>query len=301
MFLNPEDIIYHNQPMLYYRVQIKVLEVEDWHDPSDSSDDDGYDQAPRGSDDPQQSYWLQPWPKKTRFSSVGDGADSSGDPCRLGPQSSSCRGVVVGSILVPVDSPTSPLSGEGGHGVATLALLGGHVAGGPNHNQEPRQMGPTMHQQPLDSRGGHTGYQDLQPAWVPVMSQDRTTTVDNLPSQDPMILEAALQPMEVQQHTVLRAHNLEAGCLEGHAVFCLEGAPLVTSPSLARLQGLGGHLQTTLPDASGLLCVGADVPNPLPRVMLSNQDGPLLLGWSQVVNPPTSSAPQVGPEFTDRA
>jgi hypothetical protein len=137
MFLNPEEIIYHYQPMLYYRVQIEVLEVEDWHDPSDSSDDDGYDQVPRGSDDPQQSCWLQPWPKKTRFSNVGDGAFSNGDSCGSGPQPSSCRGVVVGSILVPVDSLVSPLSSEGGHGAATLVLPGGRVAGGPSHNQEP--------------------------------------------------------------------------------------------------------------------------------------------------------------------
>jgi hypothetical protein len=41
MFLNPEDVIHHNQSMLWYHVLIDVLEVEDWHDPSDSSDDAG--------------------------------------------------------------------------------------------------------------------------------------------------------------------------------------------------------------------------------------------------------------------
>jgi hypothetical protein len=42
MFLNPEDVIHHNQSMLWYHVLIDVLEVEDWHDPSDSSDDAGF-------------------------------------------------------------------------------------------------------------------------------------------------------------------------------------------------------------------------------------------------------------------
>jgi hypothetical protein len=87
----------------------------------------------------------------------------------------------------------------------------------------------------------------------------------------------------------------------GSHLFCLEGGPPVTSPSLTKLQGLGGHLQTTVPDASRLLCAGADVSNPLPHVMLPNQDGPPLLGRSQVVNPPASSMPQAGPEFTHRA
>jgi hypothetical protein len=236
-----------------------VLEVEDSHDPSgSSSDNNGYDQAARGSNDPQRSYWIQPWPKKTYFSSIGNGAGSSGDPCGSGPQPSSCRGIVVGSILVPVHSPASPLSSEGGHGVTTLTLPGGHVTGGPNHILEPQQTGLTTHQQLLESQGGHTGFQDLQAAWVPVLSQDRTTTVDSLPSQDPMLLEVALQPMDVRQHTILRdSHNLESDCLEGRAMFCLEGAPPATSPSLVELQGLGGRLQTALLDASGLLCVGS--------------------------------------------
>jgi hypothetical protein len=37
LFVDPEVIIYHNQPMLYYRVTIDVVEVLDWHDLSDSS------------------------------------------------------------------------------------------------------------------------------------------------------------------------------------------------------------------------------------------------------------------------
>jgi hypothetical protein len=48
LFLNTEEIIYHNQHMLHYQVMINILEVVDWHEPSDlsSSSDDS------DSDDP---------------------------------------------------------------------------------------------------------------------------------------------------------------------------------------------------------------------------------------------------------
>jgi hypothetical protein len=37
LFVDPEEIIYHNQSLLCYHVTINMLEVEVWHDPSDSS------------------------------------------------------------------------------------------------------------------------------------------------------------------------------------------------------------------------------------------------------------------------
>jgi hypothetical protein len=37
LFVDPEEIIYHNQSLLRYHVTINMLEVEVWHDPSDSS------------------------------------------------------------------------------------------------------------------------------------------------------------------------------------------------------------------------------------------------------------------------
>jgi hypothetical protein len=40
MFVNPEEIIFHNTLALCYRVEIDNLEFADWHDPSDSSSDD---------------------------------------------------------------------------------------------------------------------------------------------------------------------------------------------------------------------------------------------------------------------
>jgi hypothetical protein len=39
MFLNLEDIIHHNHPGLSYPIQVDIVEIEDWNDLSDSSDD----------------------------------------------------------------------------------------------------------------------------------------------------------------------------------------------------------------------------------------------------------------------
>jgi hypothetical protein len=66
MFLNLEDVIHHNQSTLWYHVLIDILEVEDWNDPSDSSDDSSTD-ANGGPMDPQRHCWIQSWPKKTHF------------------------------------------------------------------------------------------------------------------------------------------------------------------------------------------------------------------------------------------
>jgi hypothetical protein len=63
LFIDPEELIYHNHPTLRHRVLIKVIEVVDWHEPPDSSNDDN----PFG-----------PWPKKIRFSELQH--DSCEDP-----------------------------------------------------------------------------------------------------------------------------------------------------------------------------------------------------------------------------
>jgi hypothetical protein len=68
LFVNPEEFIHHDQPTLFYRVGFDVLEVEDWHVPSDSSSsnggsDSGGDGLPSGH-----GGFSQPWHKKTRFS-----------------------------------------------------------------------------------------------------------------------------------------------------------------------------------------------------------------------------------------
>jgi hypothetical protein len=53
LFVRPEDVIYHKHLMLRYRVLIDVLEVADWHEPSDSLDG-GFDIDVLDS-------WLRPW------------------------------------------------------------------------------------------------------------------------------------------------------------------------------------------------------------------------------------------------
>jgi hypothetical protein len=37
MFVDPEEVNYHSQSTLQYRVEVDMLEVEDWHVPSNSS------------------------------------------------------------------------------------------------------------------------------------------------------------------------------------------------------------------------------------------------------------------------
>jgi hypothetical protein len=67
LFVGLEEIIYHNQPMLYYCITIDMLEVLDWHDPSDSS-------SLGGDFNPDSLVgWLKPWPKQARFSGRGGG------------------------------------------------------------------------------------------------------------------------------------------------------------------------------------------------------------------------------------
>jgi hypothetical protein len=83
LFVNPEEFIHHSQPTLFYQIGFDVLEVEDWHVPSDSSSSDGGsdscgDGLPSGH-----GGFSQSWPKKTRFSIAEDVAgvsDSGGAP-----------------------------------------------------------------------------------------------------------------------------------------------------------------------------------------------------------------------------
>jgi hypothetical protein len=41
LFLDLEEVIYHNRPMLRYRVRLEIAEVVDWHVPSDMSSSGG--------------------------------------------------------------------------------------------------------------------------------------------------------------------------------------------------------------------------------------------------------------------
>jgi len=42
LFLRPEEIIYHQLPLLKYRVEIEILEIQDWTDNFDDSNDPYY-------------------------------------------------------------------------------------------------------------------------------------------------------------------------------------------------------------------------------------------------------------------
>jgi hypothetical protein len=37
LFVNPEDVMYHNKPTLHYWVAIRILEIIDWHVPASPS------------------------------------------------------------------------------------------------------------------------------------------------------------------------------------------------------------------------------------------------------------------------
>jgi hypothetical protein len=75
----PEEFIHHSQPTLFYRVGIDVLDVEDWHVPSDSSSSDGGSHSGGGGLSSGHGDFSQPWPKKTRFSIAEDVAGINGN------------------------------------------------------------------------------------------------------------------------------------------------------------------------------------------------------------------------------
>jgi hypothetical protein len=100
LFVNLEGFIHHSQPTLFYRVGIDVLDVEDWHVPSDSSSSDGGSDS--GDDGLPSGHggFSQPWPKKTSFSIAEDvaGVNGSGDAPLGG---SASVGFLVGDLPVP--------------------------------------------------------------------------------------------------------------------------------------------------------------------------------------------------------
>jgi hypothetical protein len=63
LFIDQEEVIYHSHPTLRHRVRIEVIEVVNWHQPPDSSDDDDL---------------FGPWPKKTSF--LESGPDTREEP-----------------------------------------------------------------------------------------------------------------------------------------------------------------------------------------------------------------------------
>ncbi|KAG2582472.1 hypothetical protein PVAP13_6KG412100 [Panicum virgatum] len=85
LFLRPHEIIHSKHDGLWYRVHIRIVELQDWNLSSDSSDDgtppDNFDNDEDEYPGFEQRCHSKPWPKRTRFD---DGAGSSADP-QLGP------------------------------------------------------------------------------------------------------------------------------------------------------------------------------------------------------------------------
>jgi len=78
LLLRPHEIIHSKHDGLWYRVDIRIVEVQDWNWPSDSSDDgtplDNFDSDEDEYPGFEQRCRSKPWPKRTRFD---DGAGSS--------------------------------------------------------------------------------------------------------------------------------------------------------------------------------------------------------------------------------
>ena len=84
LFLRPEEIIYHDLPMLKYRVEIEILECEDWNTDSDDSfephwSDRWWSESEDEDDIPgiRDLSRSSPWPRESVFRRLG-GRGSSG-------------------------------------------------------------------------------------------------------------------------------------------------------------------------------------------------------------------------------
>jgi hypothetical protein len=112
LFVNPEEFIHHSQPIMFYRVGFDVLEVEDWHVPSDSSLSDGGSDSGGDCLPSVHGGFSQPWTKKTSFSIAEDVAganDSGGAP----PGGNVGTGLWVDDLAVPWSASSSAASSPG--------------------------------------------------------------------------------------------------------------------------------------------------------------------------------------------
>ncbi|KAG2535761.1 uncharacterized protein LOC120692501 isoform X1 [Panicum virgatum] len=87
LFLRPEEIIHHELPLLHYKVEIEILEVQDWDDNGSSG---GSGTLPSDEDYPgfHQSSRSGPWPRRTVFRTPGFGNSSNASAGTGGPNSS---------------------------------------------------------------------------------------------------------------------------------------------------------------------------------------------------------------------
>ncbi|KAG2556277.1 hypothetical protein PVAP13_8NG073600 [Panicum virgatum] len=80
IFLRPEEIIYHDLPMLRYKVEIEILEIHDWNDDGSSDDSGTLPDRVLSDSDVEDDYpgfhqrsRSGPWPRRTVFRSPGYG------------------------------------------------------------------------------------------------------------------------------------------------------------------------------------------------------------------------------------
>ncbi|KAG2559162.1 hypothetical protein PVAP13_8NG313968 [Panicum virgatum] len=117
LFLRPDEVIHHHLPLLRYKVEIEILEIQDWND-SDSSDDSdlppdrvlsnsddddyysGFDQHSRGR--------SGPWPRRTVFRTPGYG-DVGGSS---GPSGSRNSGALLDMPHCPIRFGSFPWPSE---------------------------------------------------------------------------------------------------------------------------------------------------------------------------------------------
>ena len=97
LFLRPHEIIYHDLPLLKHRVEVEILEIQDWQGYSDDSDDPYWpDPIGSNSDDDDDCPGFRdrsntpPWPRQSVFrrlgyrgSSASSGAEATDGPPRV--------------------------------------------------------------------------------------------------------------------------------------------------------------------------------------------------------------------------
>lgn len=77
LFLREHEVIHSDLAFMRYRVQIRIIQVQDWNEPPSSPSDGG--PGPDDSDDPEWGFGVGgrsgPWPRSDRFA----GDDAGGD------------------------------------------------------------------------------------------------------------------------------------------------------------------------------------------------------------------------------
>ena len=108
--LQPEDIRYHEQRLLRYKVDIEILEIHDWNDSGSSDGGDTLPDRVLSDSDSDEDYpgvapnlRSRPWPRRTIFRTPGYGDGPSGAGADAG-ASNPTPGDVADAPVILVDS-----------------------------------------------------------------------------------------------------------------------------------------------------------------------------------------------------